>query len=76
MLCSDMEGLHTKLYNSLIIWGANLYNYRVMLNHRILIMNDGLEHNVIKVKPPLCFTRDNADALLRAIDTTLEELQQ
>lgn len=75
MLCSDVEGLHTKLYNSLI-WGANLYNYRVMLNHRILIMNDGLERNVIKVKPPLCFTRDNADALLRAIDTTLEELQQ
>lgn len=47
---------------------------RVMLNHRILIMNDGLDRNVIKVKPPLCFTLDNADSLLHAIDDTLSQL--
>ena len=45
-----------------------------MLNHRILLMNDGLDDNVIKIKPPLCFTKDNADAVLQAIDKTLEEL--
>lgn len=74
ILCSDIGDCLQSCIT--LLYGANLYNYRVMLNHRILIMNDGLEHNVIKVKPPLCFTRDNADALLRAIDTTLEELQQ
>lgn len=37
-------------------------------------MNDGLDHNVIKIKPPLCFTKDNADAVLQAIDETLDEL--
>jgi len=47
---------------------------RVMLKHRILLMNDGLDHNVIKIKPPLCFTKDNADAVLQAIDETLGEL--
>ena len=47
---------------------------RVMQNHRILLMNDGLDHNVIKIKPPLCFTKDNADAVLQAIDKTLEGL--
>lgn len=45
-----------------------------MLKHRILLMNDGLDHNVIKIKPPLCFTKDNADAVLQAIDETLGEL--
>lgn len=47
---------------------------RAMMNYKILIMDDGLSHNVIKVKPPLCFTHQNADSLLRALDEILNEL--
>ena len=58
-----------------VSYNSCLYHFcRVMLKHRILLMNDGLDHNVIKIKPPLCFTKDNADAVLQAIDETLDEL--
>ena len=50
------------------------HTYRVMLNHRILLMNDGMEHNVVKIKPPLCFTKENADSVLKAIEQTLQGL--
>ncbi len=46
-------------------------------NH-ILISTDGPFDNVIKSKPPLCFTKDNADRLLEEIKKSLkrnEELQ-
>ena len=67
------ESLGTRLYMEMQFRFLSLF-CRVMLNHRILLMNDGLDHNVIKIKPPLCFTKDNADAVLQAIDKTLEEL--
>ena len=44
------------------------------MNYKVIIMEDGLAHNVIKVKPPLCFTRENADSLLKAFDAILMEL--
>ncbi|KAL5463410.1 hypothetical protein EMCRGX_G032303 [Ephydatia muelleri] len=47
---------------------------RAMMEYKIIVMEDGLSHNVIKVKPPLCFTRENADSLLRAFDEILSEL--
>ena len=46
----------------------------MMLRNRILIMSDGLDNNVLKIKPPMCFTRDNADNVLQALDLALTEL--
>lgn len=47
---------------------------RVKLQHRILVKEDGQDSNVIKIKPPLCFSMENAHSLLAAIDTTLSQL--
>lgn len=56
---------------SLILLSAG---HRMMLNHRILVMNDGLDRNVLKIKPPLCFNKDNANSLLKALEQILSEL--
>ena len=47
---------------------------RLLLKHQIMIKEDGLDHNVIKIKPPLCFTKENADTLVKALENTLKEL--
>lgn len=39
-------------------------------------MSDGLDNNVLKIKPPLCFTQANADTVLHALDQILTELKQ
>jgi 4-aminobutyrate aminotransferase-like enzyme len=39
----------------------------------ILVSTDGPLHNVIKIKPPLPFTSENADQLVEALATVLEE---
>ena len=44
------------------------------MKHQIMIKEDGLDHNVIKVKPPLCFTKENADTLVKALENTLKDL--
>jgi 4-aminobutyrate aminotransferase-like enzyme len=44
---------------------------RALLEHNVLLKEDGVDHNVIKIKPPLCFTKENADQLIRAIDQSL-----
>ncbi len=38
-----------------------------------LMSTDGLYHNVIKIKPPICFNKENADLLLKYLDKTLVE---
>ena len=60
--------------NPLIFALFYLFIFRAMMEYKIIVMEDGLSHNVIKVKPPLCFTRENADSLLRAFDEILSEL--
>ena len=37
----------------------------------ILISSDGLDHNVLKIKPPLVFNKKNADYLLETLDSVL-----
>lgn len=37
----------------------------------VLLSTDGPLHNVIKIKPPMLFTRDNADQLVAVIDEVL-----
>ena len=42
-----------------------------MREHGILVSTDGPFHNVLKLKPPLCFTRSDADHLVEALDRVL-----
>ncbi|MFN0180487.1 MAG: aminotransferase class III-fold pyridoxal phosphate-dependent enzyme [Gemmatimonadales bacterium] len=39
----------------------------------ILVSTDGPDHNVIKIKPPLCFTVEDADRLVGSLDRILRE---
>jgi len=45
-----------------------------MRQRGILVGTDGHLHNVIKIRPPLCFDRGNADELLSTLEQTLDEL--
>ena len=38
-----------------------------------LMSNDGINHNVIKIKPPMIFNKKNADNLLFFLDLVLKE---
>lgn len=38
-----------------------------------LMSTDGLHHNVIKIKPPMCFNLENADLLLMFLEKVLKE---
>jgi 4-aminobutyrate aminotransferase-like enzyme len=40
---------------------------------RVLISSSGPGGNVLKIRPPLPFSRDNADQLLQALDNTLSD---
>ncbi len=44
-----------------------------MKDHGILLSTDGPDHNVIKMKPPLCFSEADADRALAAFDRVLAE---
>ncbi|MCP3687010.1 MAG: aminotransferase class III-fold pyridoxal phosphate-dependent enzyme, partial [Gammaproteobacteria bacterium] len=39
----------------------------------ILISTDGPFHNVLKIKPPMCFSQDNAAQLVVQLDSVLQE---
>ena len=39
----------------------------------VLMSTDGPDHNVLKIKPPLCFSRADADLLARTLDRVLGE---
>lgn len=55
--------------------GGHLASYVAnrMRDHGVLISTDGPLHNVLKIKPPLVFTRENADYLLHCLGKVLEE---
>lgn len=40
----------------------------------VLIGAAGLHGNTLKIRPPLCFSRDNADQLIEAVDDALSEV--
>ena len=44
-----------------------------MRDHGILVSTDGPFHNVIKIKPPLCFSEADADRLVATLDGVLGE---
>ena len=45
------------------------------MDHKILLKEDGVDQNVIKIKPPIIFTLDHAKKLLTAIDSVLTEIE-
>jgi 4-aminobutyrate aminotransferase-like enzyme len=45
-----------------------------MRRHGVLIGLAGAHANVLKIRPPLCFSRENADQLLRAAEDVLKTL--
>jgi len=44
-----------------------------MKNHGILMSTDGLYHNVLKIKPPIVFNKENADFLIEKLNKVLKE---
>ena len=40
----------------------------------ILVSTDGKYNNVIKIKPPLCFSITNADLLIKLLEKILQKL--
>ncbi|MGB1204112.1 MAG: aminotransferase class III-fold pyridoxal phosphate-dependent enzyme [Chitinophagales bacterium] len=44
------------------------------IKHKILLSTDGPFHNVLKFKPPLCFTLKNAKYLLHSLESVLQKL--
>lgn len=54
---------------------AELASYLVerMKQRRVLLSTDGPDHNVIKIKPPLCFTRDDVDRVVAGLAAILNE---
>ena len=44
-----------------------------MKERGILLSTDGPLHNVIKIKPPLAFSRMDADVLLSNLDSVLKK---
>ena len=44
-----------------------------MKDHGILLSTDGPDHNVIKMKPPLCLDESDADRVVAAYDRVLSE---
>ena len=40
-------------------------------NRHILVSTDGPGDNVIKMKPPMCFTKENAERVCEEIDNVL-----
>ena len=36
-------------------------------HHGILVSSDGIDDNILKIRPPMVFTRDNADMLLNGV---------
>ena len=45
-----------------------------MREHGVLISRIGPHDNILKIRPPMVFTKDNADVLLSTLDTVLSEL--
>jgi 4-aminobutyrate aminotransferase-like enzyme len=44
-----------------------------MRENGVLLSTDGPDNNVLKIKPPLCFSREDADFLAETLDRVLAE---
>jgi 4-aminobutyrate aminotransferase-like enzyme len=48
----------------------------LMKERGVLLSTDGPFENVLKIKPPLVFSRENADELVAGLDEVLDEIEQ
>ncbi|XP_076800569.1 5-phosphohydroxy-L-lysine phospho-lyase-like [Clavelina lepadiformis] len=48
--------------------------HRRMKNRRIIISVDGAFDNVLKMKPPMCFSRSNVDHVVWSLDEVMSEI--
>ena len=81
LIIGDVRGeglfLGVELVNENKVALSNETNYlsNRMKDFKILMSVDGPEHNVLKIKPPMCFTKENADYMLDVMGRVLEEIQ-
>jgi 4-aminobutyrate aminotransferase-like enzyme len=53
-------------------WGGTSSIINAMRDRRVLIGAAGRWGNVLKIRPPLCFSNANADQLVSALDNALD----
>lgn len=46
----------------------------MLLDHKIIVLADGVHGNVIKYKPPLVIAKKDCDHIIRAMDIVLSKL--
>lgn len=49
--------------------------FRMKTEERILVSSDGPDVNVVKLKPPMVFTRANADQFLKSFKTMIADIR-
>lgn len=47
-----------------------------MKDEHILLSTDGPDCNVLKLKPPMVFTKENVDAVISTLDRILKEVRE
>lgn len=58
-----------------LICTAFFFSSRMLHEHKIIIHVDGIEANVIKIKPPLVISKADCTHLLQALDSCLAFFQ-
>ncbi|KAI2662310.1 Ethanolamine-phosphate phospho-lyase [Labeo rohita] len=53
-----------------------LQKLRILKEQRILLSADGPHRNVLKFKPPMCFSREDAELVVEKIDQILTDLEK
>ena len=48
----------------------------MLLDHKIIVLADGIYGNVLKIKPPMVLTREDCDHFVQAVDSVLTKLVQ
>ena len=46
----------------------------MLLDHKIIVLADGIHGNVIKLKPPMVVTKEDCDGIVQAMDSVLTKL--
>lgn len=49
---------------------------RLLKKHRILSSLDGRHDNVLVFKPPMCFSRDNVDSFVHALEDVIKDITE
>lgn len=47
---------------------------QLMRHKKVLLSTDGPDHNVVKIKPPIVLSKENAALFLHRLDACLQEL--